>query len=315
MGDFRHKNTKFIVVFTDFADAFCNVKNEFIFETLSHFGIPKKYACLIEDIYKHSTFKVTCSAYFTNLLFIISGMKTGDPLSALIFILIINRICKPIINTAIANSNLYNEHNLNPIPAQAFTDDSVTVHADPTVIQLMFNSAKRLMYSSGLDIKPSKCAVLYPRQSGNNWYKGKREVKPNIYIQGNCLESCDQNVTYKYLGKSLALSGEDSFKVIEMIDTYSDLVHKIQQCDLPLALKASAFNIPALAKILHHFYDTSLLEELEKLDNILRSAVFDLYGLYKSTNSLVIYLPCEHGGISVKPLSDVYCSFNKSATS
>ena len=58
-----------------------------------------------------------------------------------------------MINTAIANSNLYNGRNLNPIPLQAFADDIVTVHADPTVIQLMFESAERLMYSSGLDVK------------------------------------------------------------------------------------------------------------------------------------------------------------------
>ena len=115
-------------------------------------------------------------------------------------------------------------------------------------------------------VKPSKCAVLYARRSGNNWYKGKREVKPSI----NCLKSCDRNVTYKYLGKLLALSGEDSLQVIEMIDTYSDLVHKIQQCNLPLALKASAFNNLALAKILHHFYNIRLSEEqLDKLDTVL----------------------------------------------
>ena len=185
-----------------------------------------------------------------------------------------------MINTAIANSYLYNERNLNPIPVQAFAVDIVTVHADPTVIQLMFDSAERLMYSSGLDVKPSKCAVLYARRSGNNWYKGKREVKPNFYVQGNCLESCDRNVTDKYLGKSLALSGEDPLQVIELIDTYSDLAYKIQQCNLPLALKANAFNNLALAKILHHIYNTRLSEEqLEKLDNLLTSAVSDLYVL------------------------------------
>ena len=211
-------------------------------------------------------------------------------------------------NTATANSNLYNERNLNPIPVQVFAHDIVTLHADPTVIQLMLDSAERLMYSSGLDIKPSKCAVLYATRSRNNWYKGKREVQPNIYVQGNCLESFDRNVTYKYLGKTLALSGEDSLQVIEMIDTYSDLVHKIQKCNLQLALKGSAFNNLALGKILHHFYNTRLTEEqLEKLDNLLTSAVFDLYGLYKSTTSLVIYLPREHGGIGVKRISDV-CS-------
>ena len=70
MDDFRHKSTKFIVVFIDFADAFGSVKREFIFET-SHFGIPEKYACLIEDLYKHSTFKVVYGADLTKLFFII----------------------------------------------------------------------------------------------------------------------------------------------------------------------------------------------------------------------------------------------------
>ena len=92
-----------------------------------------------------------------------------------------------MINTAIANSNLYNERNINPIPVQAFADDIAAVHADRTVIQLMFDIAERLMYSSGLDVKPSKSAVLYARRSGSNWYKGKREVKTNIYVQGNGL--------------------------------------------------------------------------------------------------------------------------------
>ena len=234
--------------FIDFADAFCSVKHEFIFETLSRFGIQEKYVCLIEDLCKHSTFKVICSANLTKLFFIIRGTKTGNPLSALIFILIIDRICKPMINTATANSNLYNERNLNSIPVQAFADDIVTIHADPTVIQLMFDSAERLMHSSGLDVKPTKCAVLYARWSGNNWYKGKREVHSNIYVQGNCLEIWDRNVAYKYLGKSLTVSGEDSLQVIEMIDTYSDLVHKIQQCSLPLVLKTNAFNNSSACK-------------------------------------------------------------------
>ena len=77
--------------------------------------------------------------------------------------------------SATGNSNLYNERNLNSIPAKTFTDDIVTVHANTTVIQWMFHSAERLMYSSGLDVKPSKCTVLRTRRSGNNWYKGKRE--------------------------------------------------------------------------------------------------------------------------------------------
>ena len=94
-----------------------------------------------------------------------------------------------------------------------------------------------------------------------------------------------------------------------MIDTYSDLVHKIKKCNLPLALKACAFNNLALAKTLHHFYKSRLTEEqLEKLHKLFTSAVRDLYGLYKSTTSFVSYLPREHDGIGVKLISDVYRS-------
>ena len=74
------------------------------------------------------------------------GTETSDPLSALIFMLIMDRICNPMLNTAIANSNLYNECNLNPIPVQAFTDGIVTIHTDPTVIQLMFDSAEHNVF-------------------------------------------------------------------------------------------------------------------------------------------------------------------------
>ena len=71
-------------------------------------------------------------------------------------------------------------------------------------------------------------------------------------------------------------------------------------------LKASAFNNLAFAQILRHFYNTRLSEEQpEKLDNLLTSAVRDLYDLYKSSTSLVIYLPREYGGIGVKRISDV----------
>ena len=76
------------------------------------------------------------------------------------------------------------------------------------------------------------------------------------------------------------LSGDNYLQVIEMIDIYSDLAHKIQKYNLTIALKASAFNNLALAKILHHFHNTRLSEEqLDNLDSLLTSAVGDLFGL------------------------------------
>ena len=103
------------------------------------------------------------------------------------------------------------------------------------------------------------------------------------------------------------MSGEDSAQVEEFIETYLDLVKKISDSSLPLALKASALNNMALAKILRHFYNTRLTEEqLDFIDKSVTTTVREMYGLYTTTTNLVIYLSREYGGIGVKRVSDVY---------
>ena len=174
MDDFCHLSTKFYAVFIDFADAFGSVKHTFIFESLEHFNIPTIYNCLIEDLYKYSNFEVICGFELTKRFVIIRGTKTGDALSALIFIIVIDRICKPMVTTALICLNINNEIRLNPLPVQAFADDIVMCSFDISVIEKMVTVSEPLMFNSGLEIKPVKCAAFYGRRSGNNWYTSKK---------------------------------------------------------------------------------------------------------------------------------------------
>ena len=86
----------------------------------------------------------------------------------------------------------------------------------------------------------------------------------------------DRKYNYKYLGKSLSLSGEDRKQVSEFMNAYYDLLEKIAACELPLSLKASAFNNMALSKVLHHFYNTRLTaEQLVEMDQRFTEKVRD----------------------------------------
>ena len=307
IDDFRHLSTKLTVVFIDFADAFGSVNHKFIFETLENFSIPLKYCCLIEDIYRHSSFSVICGVQLSKSFNIIRGTKTGDPLSALLFIMVIDRVCKPMVATAISCMAIQNERMVNPIPLQAFADDIVVVQYNSEISQLIFDAGEEMMAQAGLEVKHEKCAVLYARRSGNNWYKGKSDIKPKVKVQSNELAVCGRNKPYKYLGKSLSLSGEDPKQVNQILENYKELLDKISKCKLPLSLKASAFNNMALAKILHHFNNTRFTEEqLEELDKAQTQTVRNLYDLYSSTTQLIIYLPREDGGIGIKRVSAVY---------
>ena len=209
IDDFKRLSTKFYVVFIDFADAFGSVNHEYMFETLQDLGIPYPLLCIIEDTYKYSTFQVICKDGLTKKLFIIRGTKTGDPLSGLIFLAVVDRICKPMVTTALINSNLQNEQRLNPIPVLCYADDISLATFKLDLLREMTSSAEPEMERSGLDVKERKCAVFYERRSGNNWYKSKSDRLPVIKIQNKVLPVLKRNEAYKYLGKSMSIAGED----------------------------------------------------------------------------------------------------------
>ena len=309
IDDFRHHCTRLYLVFIDFADAFGSVRHEFIFETLKEFGVPLMYCCIIENLYKNSSFEVICGHKMSKRFHIVRCTKTGDPLSALLFIMVIDRVCKPMVTAAVLERNIRDEIYLNPMPVQAFADDIVLAANNLSVIKSMIAAAESKMDEAGLQVKHEKCAVFFGRRSGNNWYKCKENATPEVEIKSNRLPVYQRDKPYKYLGKSMSIVGEDAKQITDVVDTYKDLVTKIKASDLPLALKGSAMNNLALAKILHHFYNSRLsVKQLDQLDNKITDAVRELFSLYKSTTRIVIFLPRENGGLGIKRISDVYRS-------
>ena len=65
------------------------------------------------------------------------GTRTGGTrtLSALIFILVIDVVCRPMYRRASNEMNILNDEIINPLPVQAFADDINTTHHDAKLIQ------------------------------------------------------------------------------------------------------------------------------------------------------------------------------------
>ena len=212
-----------------------------------------------------------------------------------------------MVTVAMMHRIMEDERVVTPLPVQAFADDNVASADSVSTLESMIEAGEPRMKDAGLDVKVTKCTCFYGRRSGINWYTGKRDVVQAVSIQGNALTTHQRKEPYKYLGKSLSLFGEDEEQIAEFISEYKILVGKIKLCKLPLSLKSAALNNLALAKILHHFYNTRLSEkQLNDLDHYLTENVRELYDFYKSTAQLIIYLPRENGGIGIKKLSDVY---------
>ena len=108
------------------------------------------YCCIIENLYKNSSFEVICGHKMSKRFHIVSGTKTGDPLSALLFIMVIDRVCKPMVTASILESNIRDEAYLNPMPLQVFADDIVLASNNLNVIKSMIGAAESKKDEAGL---------------------------------------------------------------------------------------------------------------------------------------------------------------------
>ena len=307
LDDFRHISTKLHILFIDFADAFGSIKHKEITTTLREYNVPTVYCKIIEHIYDRSSFQVICGNNLTQKIYITRGTKTGDPLSVMIFLVIVDKVLKPAFSHALVSMNIENERNIRPIPIQAYADDIAMVTYDLELLEEMIMKCEPLFDQAGLKVKASKCALFYERRSGNNWYKGKGDKKPAIKVQGETIATYKRSGSYKYLGKSFTIAGEDEKQVKDFIKEFKDIIDKIKECTLPIPLKLSAFNNMALAKISHHFENTKIEEkQLEELDTKITKIVKEMFDLYPKSSDKIFFVNRLLGGLGIKRPSNVY---------
>ena len=268
LDDFRHITTKLHILFIDFADAFGSIRHKEITATLREYNVPTVYCKTIEHIHDRPSFQVICGNNLTQKIYITRGTKTCDPLSVLIFPVIVDKVLKPAFSHALVSMNIENERNIRPIPIQAYADDIAMVAYDLKLLKEMIMKCEPLFNQAGLKVKASKCALLYERKSGNNWFKGKGDKKPAIKVHGETIATYKRSESHRYLGKSFTIAGEDEKQVQNFIEEFKDIIDKIKECMLPIPLKLSAFNNMDLAKISHYFENTNIEEkQLEELDS------------------------------------------------
>ena len=105
---------------------------------------------------------------------------------------------------------------------------------DLELLKEMIMKCEPLYDQTGLKVKASKCALFYERRSGNNWYKGKGVKKPAIRVQEETIATYKRSESYKYLGKSFTIAGEDEKQVQNFIEEFKDIIDKIKECTLPI---------------------------------------------------------------------------------
>ncbi len=158
---------------------------------------------------------------------------------------------------------------ISPIPVQGYADDVLMVSREECVVKNMLARTDAFLEWSGLEIKDTKCAVLYERRSGGNrWYHSKSDKCPVFTVATKPIRVYSLHETYAYLGHKMNIAGEWKVQVNIILSEFTSKLYLIDKCPLPLTMKLEAIRQVALSKVQHLFSNVHIQQKvLSEMDN------------------------------------------------
>ena len=108
-----------------------------------------------------------------------------------------------------------------------YADDIVLISLLENVMMSMVQKLKVNVKNNQLHVRSDKCAIFYEHESGNRWFKAKKDVPLSIEFNDKLVPVLQRHEKFVYLGKPLTVAGEFEEHSQETIEEYSNLLHLI----------------------------------------------------------------------------------------
>jgi len=139
-------------IFVDYSQAFDSVNRNKIIECLTKYEVPKKQIKPIGLTFINTTAKVKIGNQLTNEFRIVSGVKQGDPLSATLFIIVIDNVLKQLDLKGNISTHLKQ--------CSAYADDILITTRTMQSLVDTFQKLKEISVQVGLNIYEHKTKYL-----------------------------------------------------------------------------------------------------------------------------------------------------------
>ena len=159
------------VMYLDFAKAYDSVEHEMLERTMKYYDIPNEVIDQIMDMYKDNEAKVFTPHGKTRKIRVTNGVKQGDTLSPLLFIMFINPLLTKLRESGkgyrfTKNKNIH-------IPNVTYSYNNTLITSTKQDMEELVKIVEKFCEDTGIRLNPSKCIYTYKVHSSEETHKVK----------------------------------------------------------------------------------------------------------------------------------------------
>lgn len=274
----------------DIAKAFDSVSHSTIRDTLTVMGIPVPMIEYIMYTYENGFTKLKCDGWESEEFKPTRGVKQGDPLSPIIFNMVIDRLLRlipPEVGVDIGGIHF---------TAAAFADDLLFFASTPNGLQETINTASAFLTQCGLLINATKSFTVSLRNVPH-MKKSVVDGKTKFTCLNRQLPSLQREDEWKYLGIPFTPEGRT---VIQPEKQLEDALDRLTRAPLKPQQRMFGLRVMVLPSLYHLLtLGNTTLSRLKKIDTMTRAAARKWLCLPHDTPNAFFHADVKDGGLSL----------------
>lgn len=292
----RHHHQRHKALFLaslDIAKAFDSVSHDTIGETLEVVGVPGPMKQYIMDVYERSTTTLCCDSWTSAKIKPSCGVKQGDPMSPVIFNMVMDRLLRRLpedIGARIGGLN---------VNAAAFADDLLLFASTPTGLQRLLDVLTEFLGKCGLQVNASKCMTISLK---NVPHDKKTVVDPNTVFQcqGRILLALKRSDNWVYFGIPFSPEGRIKLDVVQKLRVS---LEKLSRAPLKPQQRLFGLRTMVVPGLFHQVVLGNVnLSILRRCDKLIRGNVKRWLALPSDAPNAYFHANIKDGGLGIAAL-------------
>lgn len=284
-----------VVTVVDISKAFDTIPHSMLKSCMLRKGVPISVAEFIRKMYENCKTIIRARGGQEVEIELKRGVKQGDPLSPLLF----NLVLDPIIEELERNTEgiIIQEEN---VAVLAFADDMILIGKDKEIAKTQLRMLDTYLNSLGMSLSIGKCSTFEIKTKDKTWYL----KDPQIQTRDGLIPCSKPEEIIAYLGARVTpwkgfLKGAD-------IPTITKAINNIKRMKLKPHQKIDLIRIYLLPKFIHGLVASPPpIWMLEYIDDEVRRTIKQILHLHPSTTDGILYTSKSYGGLGIPRVENI----------